>query len=94
LRARRKHGAYVDPDFDTVPVTARALLSPFDSLIWRRVRAGRLYGYRHVFGLYVLARSGATATACRRCCPATRPADSRRDPLARTPPLRAGARTG
>jgi len=32
-----------------------ALLSPFDSLIWRRDRAERLFGYRHVFELYVPA---------------------------------------
>ena len=50
-----KHGAYLDPDSGAAPVTARALLSPFDSLIWRRDRAERLFGYQHVFELYVPA---------------------------------------
>ena len=36
-------------------MTARALLSPFDSLIWRRDRTERQFGYRHVFELYVPA---------------------------------------
>jgi uncharacterized protein len=30
-----------------------ALLSPFDSLIWDRKRTERMFGYRHVFELYV-----------------------------------------
>jgi uncharacterized protein len=50
-----KHDAYLVPDFDAGPVSARALLSPFDSLIWQRDRAERLLGYRHVFELYVPA---------------------------------------
>jgi len=50
-----KHGAYLDPDADAAPVSARALLSPFDSLIWQRDRAERLFSYRHVLELYVPA---------------------------------------
>ncbi len=50
-----KPGAYLGPDVAAGPVSARALLSPFDSLIWQRDRAERLFGYQHVFELYVTA---------------------------------------
>jgi uncharacterized protein len=50
-----ERAAYLDPDFDATPVSTRALLSPFDSLIWQRDRGERLLGYRHVFELYVPA---------------------------------------
>ncbi|WP_238164377.1 winged helix-turn-helix domain-containing protein [Kribbella pittospori] len=45
--------AYLDPGADTRPVEARALLSPFDSLLWERSRVERLFGFRHSFELYV-----------------------------------------
>lgn len=45
--------AYLDPAADPAPVQARALLSPFDSLIWERDRTRRIFGFEHLFELYV-----------------------------------------
>jgi uncharacterized protein len=46
---------YLDPNAWAAPSCARALLSPFDSLIWERDRTQRLFGFRHLFELYVTA---------------------------------------
>lgn len=48
-----RRAAYVRSGVQTRPVEARALLSPFDSLIWQRDRTEWLFGFRHSFELYL-----------------------------------------
>jgi hypothetical protein len=45
--------AFLHPDATDRPVPARALISPFDSLIWERARSERVFGFRPSFELYL-----------------------------------------
>ncbi|MFC9969547.1 winged helix-turn-helix domain-containing protein [Spirillospora sp. NPDC127200] len=51
-----RHRAWADPDALAEPVRGRhatTLLSPFDSLVWDRARASRVFGFDHRLEAYV-----------------------------------------
>jgi len=44
---------YLHPSASAKAVSAVALLSPFDSLLWERARVRQIFGFRHSFEIYI-----------------------------------------
>ncbi|MGH7712562.1 MAG: hypothetical protein ACREOG_14825 [Gemmatimonadaceae bacterium] len=47
-------------------VDARAIVTPFDSLVWKRSRIQRFFGMKYTIELYDHCRNASMATTCAR----------------------------
>ena len=94
LPGRRSRAGGVRPTCTRTPgcprrVEARALLAPFDPLVWRRERVEVLFDFHYRIEIYVPPEQAAsTATTCCRSCSTTRlvaRVDLKADRAARAP---------